>query len=66
MEATIIVAGLPRSRVKEIDTEYNEASSIGNNLKKSKRPKFINKKKAVVSDTTDSAGNTIKKFTWKK
>lgn len=66
MEATIIVAGLPRNRVKEIDTEYNEASRMDNNLKKSIRPKFINKKRAVVAETTDSAGNTIKKFTWKK
>ena len=66
MEATIIVAGLPRNKVKEIDTEYNEASRMDNNLKKSIRPKFINKKRAVVAETTDSAGNTIKKFTWKK
>lgn len=66
MEATIIVAGLPRNKVKEIDTEYNEASKMDNNLKKSTRPKFINKKKAVVSDATDSSGNAIKKFTWKK
>jgi hypothetical protein len=66
MEATIIVAGLPRNNIKEFDNDYNQATGIANNLKKSIRPKFINKKKAVVSDDTDTAGNAIKKFNWKK
>ena len=66
MEATIIVAGLPRNKIKMVDTEYNEASRMDNDLKRSIRPKFINKKRAVVSDSTDASGNAIKKFSWKK
>jgi len=39
---------------------------MDNDLKRSIRPKFINKKRAVVSDSTDASGNAIKKFSWKK
>ena len=55
-----------KNNIKEFDNDYNQATGIANNLKKSIRPKFINKKKAVVSDDTDTAGNAIKKFNWKK
>ena len=60
--ATVIVAGLPRPEIKEIDGDYKEASSLSEGMKKSKRPNFMNRKKAtVVTNDKDSIG----KFKWK-
>ena len=62
-EATVIIAGLPRPEIKEIDGEYNSVKSIGEGIKKSKRPSFASRKKAQVIDAKD--GDAIKKFQWK-
>lgn len=65
--ASIIVAGLSRPTIKEINGEYKEANGIGTEIKKSVRPGFIHKKKASVdkSQTSDSSNNKINKFRWK-
>jgi hypothetical protein len=66
--ATLIIAGLPRSEIKIIDTEYKEATSLGDNIKRSRRPSFMNKKKASVIDTEsemiDGKPNRMKDFIW--
>lgn len=60
--ASVIIAGLPRPDIKEIDGEYKEASSLSEGMKKSKRPNFMNRKKAsIVTNDKDSIG----KFKWK-
>ena len=60
--ASVIIAGLPRPDIKEIDGEYKEASSLSEGMKKSKRPNFMNRKKAsIVANDKDSIG----KFKWK-
>ena len=69
--ATLIVAGLPRQEIKMIDTEYKEPESIGKGVNRSRRPSFLNKKKAVITPSVESAktkdGNdsVINKFGWK-
>lgn len=66
--ASIIIAGLPRSEVKEFNSEYKEANNISDGMKKSHRPNFMNRKKAsVVKDESASADskNVINKFKWK-
>lgn len=47
-EATVIIAGLPRPAIKNIETEYNMANDLGEGISKSKRPSFLNKKKKVI------------------
>ena len=66
VEATVIIAGLPRPEIKMIETEYNAAGSIGAGMKRSARPKFMNKKKASISQKTGTDGNAIGTFKWKK
>lgn len=63
--ASIIVAGLSRPKIKEIDSEYKEASGIGDAVKKSTRPGFIRKKKASVDSKTSDGNKSINKFKWK-
>lgn len=46
-EATVIIAGLPRPDIKNIDVEYNMANDLGAGIKKSTRPSFLNKKKPI-------------------
>lgn len=46
-EATVIIAGLPRPAIKNIDAEYNMANDLGAGIKKSTRPSFLNKKKPL-------------------
>jgi len=46
-EATVIIAGLPRPAIKNIDVEYNMANDLGAGIKKSTRPSFLGKKKPV-------------------
>lgn len=66
--ASLIIAGLPRSEIKEIDNDYKEASGLGEGIKKSSRPAFMNKKKAsIVNDTkstTDGKSSVINRFKW--
>jgi hypothetical protein len=64
--ASIIIAGLPRPDVKEINSEYKEVDGLGDGMKKSHRPNFMNRKKASSSTSTDASGNVIDRFKWKK
>ena len=63
-EATFIIAGLPRPDIKIIDTEYSEVGGINKGINRSKRPGMTRKKKATITEQTDSSGNSIKKFNW--
>ena len=60
--ATLIVAGLPRMEIKMIETEFMEAAGIAAGTKRSKRPSFLSRKKATISDDN---GDTSKRFGWK-
>lgn len=60
--ASVIIAGLPRPEIKEIDNDYKEASSISEGMKKSRRPNFMNRKKATI--VNDDKNNNISKFKW--
>lgn len=65
--ASIIVAGLPRSEMKQIDTVYKAASSIGDGIKKASRPEFMNRKKATVVDEKTPDGTSGRnKFNWRR
>lgn len=46
-EATVIIAGLPRPAIKNIEAEYNMANDLGAGIKKSTRPSFLSKKKPI-------------------
>jgi len=65
--ASIIVAGLPRPQIKEIDNEYKEASGLGDGMKKSTRPNFMRKKKNTFSVPTDNGDNKaiLNQVKWK-
>lgn len=66
--ASLIISGLPRSEIKEVRGDYKEATGLGDGIKKSKRPSFMNKKRAsIISDkeSSDSGNNVINKFKWK-
>ena len=66
-EATVMVAGLPRHKVKEIDTTFEEATSISEGMKKSTRPNFMSRKKATItkpSTDTNESGEVKSKFKW--
>ncbi len=65
--ATLIIAGLPRSEIKKIDTVYKEASSLGEGVTRSTRPSFMNKKKAsIVTDKSANGTAVMKRFKWTK
>ena len=52
-KASIIVAGLPRATVKQIDTEFQSATGIADGIKtKSNRPNFMKRKGGVRSVVT--------------
>ena len=51
-EASIIIAGLPRPKAKEISTEYYNATGIAAGIGKSARPNFLNRK-TVIRDSND-------------
>lgn len=68
--ASLIITGLPRPEVKQIDTEYKSAGSIGDGIKRSGRPSFMTHKKATITTKTldpnnESTGSAIKQFGWK-
>jgi hypothetical protein len=46
-EAIVIISGLPRTEVKDIDTEYNLVDGLGEGIKKSVRPSFIKRSKII-------------------
>lgn len=62
--ATLIVAGLPRHQIKMIDTEYKEADTIGSGVNRAKRPSFLNKKKATITQAGDK-NDVLSQFNWK-
>lgn len=64
-DASIIIAGLPRPELKIIDTEFKDVTNIANGMNRSKRPKFVNRKKASVDQDTQSQGDAISKFKWR-
>ena len=67
--ASLIIAGLPRTEIKEIENNYKEATGLGDGIKKSTRPGFLNKKRASVITDTKTGGNSqdvLKKFKWGK
>lgn len=51
-EASIIVAGLPRAELKEINSEFNSATGISEGVKRSSRPAFMQKKSKPVNKPT--------------
>ena len=65
--ATIIVAGLPRAEVKEINANFNGAGKIGAGMNKSVRPGFMKKKKATIDKVKNDGkdGALVAKFNWK-
>lgn len=66
-QATVVIAGLPRAEIKMIDTEFKGATGIAEGMTRSKRPSFVNRKKASVTQEQKQNGDTtsaIKKFNW--
>jgi hypothetical protein len=64
-EATVIIAGLPRHEVKEINTEFNEVKGISDGMTRSTRPKFMKRKKATITKP-QSTEDGKPKFEWKE
>lgn len=68
-EATVVIAGLPRAEVKIIDNEYKVDNGISAGMNRSKRPSFMNRKKATVVNETDKVDgddkSIISSFKWK-
>ena len=64
-EATVIIAGLPRPEIRDIDSTYEDVGGMASGMNRSKRPKFMRKKKASITDVKDEDGNSAgKKFNW--
>lgn len=63
-EATVIIAGLPRPEIKQIDSEYADVGGLSEGMNRSKRPGFMKKKKASVVELKDGEGSAIKQFKW--
>lgn len=61
--ATVIIAGLPTVKTKNINTEFLEANTIGAGKKKNQRPSFISKRKATI--TQGKGDGASKQFNWK-
>jgi len=62
VEATVIIAGLPRPEIKIINDDFTSAGGISSGMKKSIRPSFVNRKKAGISQGKDGRP----KFNWGK
>lgn len=65
LTATIIVAGLPGSKVKTIDAQFKQSAGIGSGMNRSARPSFMNRKKATVTSDNSEGGKATRKFNWK-
>ena len=66
MSASVIIAGLPRSEIKEIKGDYKETTGLGDGVKRGVRPTFMRQKTAHVDQAKSIDGNeTIKRFLWK-
>lgn len=53
VEATVIIAGLPRPELKMIQTEFNGAEGIGDGMKRAARPQFLTQRKPVTTKSKD-------------
>ena len=62
VEATVIIAGLPRPELKIVDTDFTGAGTIGSGMKKSVRPNFLGRKKATFGKAKDGKPT----FNWGK
>jgi cell division GTPase FtsZ len=62
IEATAIIAGLPRPSINDVDTEFNQADSIASGMKKAVRPSFMSRK----SKSTFNASAKNGKINWDK
>ena len=49
MTASLIVAGLPRAELKQIDSEFHEVGGIADGIKKASRPAFMKRKSTIRS-----------------
>jgi hypothetical protein len=63
-EATVIIAGLPRPEIKDVEATYADVGGISSGMNRSKRPAFMKRKKASITDKKDSNGNSHKEFKW--
>jgi hypothetical protein len=61
--ATVIIAGLPTVKTKNISGEFMEANTIGFSKKRNSRPSFISKRKATITAGTGEGAS--KQFNWK-
>ena len=67
MSASVIIAGLPRSEIKEIKGDYKETAGLGEGVKRGVRPTFMKQKRASVETVKGGDGTSaIKKFKWTK
>lgn len=62
-EASVIIAGLPRSVIIDIDNDYNSATSMNEGITKSRRPSFLNNKRASVTEV-EKNGSVERHFKW--
>lgn len=51
--ASVIIAGLPRPEIKNVDIDFVETKGIGEGVNKSSRPAFMNRRKAKVVSSPD-------------
>lgn len=63
-EASIIIAGLPRPKARDISTNYLNATGIAAGIGQSSRPNFLNRKKASVQEVKDDSGKPVRQFRW--
>lgn len=66
-EATVIITGLPRPAIKEINPDYSTATSLGEGLKKSSgsRPSFLKRKSNIGKSVITPAKNLTATMTTK-
>lgn len=59
--ATVIVSGLPNVKTKNVADDFNLAGGISDGMKKSQRPSFMGKRKAVIKKDEKTGENA---FNW--
>jgi hypothetical protein len=55
---------LPRPEIKDVEATYADVGGISSGMNRSKRPAFMKRKKASITDKKDSNGNSHKEFKW--
>lgn len=58
VDVTLIVAGLPPVELKQVETDYTETAGIGENLKKSERPKVMKRKHISFKEFKKNSENS--------